>query len=159
MYENYMRAALKEEVIMADITKNDRVLHIGCGFYPITAILLSNKTGASVTGIDRNQNAIQVAEKHLQKRNIKNVEVKYGDGINYSGRNFDVIIITSSVTPIIKVLKNILKNSDKDCKIICREFITNKDAINQSLNDSFDVTLKKIKQKSGWNSYLILKNS
>lgn len=112
-----------EECKMAEISSSDRVLVIGCGPHPTTALLIVNKTQAQVVGIDKKINAVKLASSYIQKNNLENkIYIYYADGIDYPIDNFDVIFIAANVWPIKQLINNIFSKINNDVKIICRDF-------------------------------------
>lgn len=112
---------IENEIRISKISKNDKVIHIGCGPFPITAILIEKITGAKVIAVDKNNLAVKLANEYLKKKGIKNIEIVHADGIDLSAKNYDFIIITAAVRPRKEIVDNILNTADNDCKIICRE--------------------------------------
>jgi hypothetical protein len=45
LYANYYHQVIDNEIKLASVTANDRVLNIGCGAIPFTAILTAKKRG------------------------------------------------------------------------------------------------------------------
>jgi len=159
LYPSNFEKSVEEEIDMASISKNDRVLHIGCGSYPITAIVIEKITGAFVVALDRKYAAVELAEKYRKDKNIKNIKIEYGDGIKYSAKDFDVIIITSIVMPRKEVLDNIFKTSNRNCRIICRELDDAKNSSKRYILFNGVIIKRKIKPGGNWISYLITKRN
>lgn len=110
------------EYIEFDINKNDKVLHIGSGSYPLTEITLATFVGSKIVGIDKKEKAVLNAKKVVRKKNLNdNIKITMGNGINYKVSEFDVIIISSCAIPMLEILNHILKNCKGGCKIIIRE--------------------------------------
>jgi len=121
-YENIIGKEYKEEYKQFKIPDYQKVLHIGCGAYPLTEITLSELPGKEIVGIDKNPKAIVCANKIIQKRRLENkITIKHGNGINFPIKGFDFIIISSCSYPKEKILENIFNNADKNCIIIFRD--------------------------------------
>lgn len=159
LYPKGWKNLFRKEMEMAHISKNDRVLHIGCGPFPITAITIEKMTDASVVAIDNNHKAVELAKKYIKKRNIKNIKIELGNGTNYPAKDFDIIIITNAVVPRKQVLDNIFKTSNSNCKIICRETEHTKNSIKKYISFYEGIISKKIEDNVNWNSYIILKKN
>lgn len=156
LYPNGWITSVRKEVDMAHISKADRVLHIGCGPYPITSVSVNKICGASIVTIDRNPKAVKLAKKYIKSRNIKNIKVIYTDGMDYSAKDFDVVILTNSVAPREKVLNNIFKTAKSNCRIICREQDITKDSFEKYVLRKKIVIAGWVKHAS-WISYLVFK--
>ena len=61
LYDKLISTVYKNEYKASNISNEDKVLHIGCGAYPLTEMTLSRITGAKIVGIDRNPKAIKLA--------------------------------------------------------------------------------------------------
>ena len=158
LYPSELKTSVEKEIFSANISKNDRVLHIGCGPYPITAIFIEKIIGAYVVGIDNKPIAVELAKKYIQSKKIKNIEIEYASGEDYSASNFDSIIITSTTYPRKEILENIIRTAKEDCIIICRELSNTDSLIKSIINSSTDLyIIKKINHSLNWSSYLIKK--
>ena len=72
--------------------------------------------------IDNNLSAVKKAKKIIDKKNLKEkVIIKKGDGIDFSVKKFDTIIVSGCSLPKTKILKNIFENAKKNARIIVRE--------------------------------------
>jgi len=129
-YEKKIGFQYRREYEAFGLMKYSRILHIGCGAYPLSEIILSESSTLKIVGIDKNPKAIDAAIKIIQKKNLeKRVKIIKGDGINYKVKDFDVIIVSSCSTPKEKILDNVFKNVNKNIIIIVREINSNKNNI------------------------------
>ena len=60
-----------KEINLANVTKDDRILHIGCGSIPATSVLLAKKTGSEVTGIDNDFSSVKQAQSYVIKKSVR----------------------------------------------------------------------------------------
>lgn len=143
-YEKVIGLHYKKEYEEFGIFKYNKVLHIGCGAYPLTEITLTSSSGIKVVGIDKNLQAVMSAKEIIRKKNLeKNVTIEHGNGINYPAGGYDVIIVSSCSTPKEKVLDNIFKLANKNSLIVVREINSAIDNIIDYINSSNDVRLIK----------------
>ncbi len=104
------------------ISKENRILHIGCGPYPLTEISLAQQFGAKVVGIDKNPKTIKMAKDIIKDKSLESlVTIEHANGIDYPMNNFDMIIISSCAFPKPEILENILHNAKNNCIITIRE--------------------------------------
>ena len=145
LYILFYEEMIKEEIEFADISKNDKVLHIGSGTIPATGIIICQKTNADITGIDINSESIKKSKIVIEKKfKSLNLRVKLADGANIDVSEYNKIIISDGINDLLKILTNISKSSKKGSIVILRKTIKN-DAFeldNDGLNKNFDV--KKI---------------
>lgn len=162
LYEKTVGREYRKEMDKLNLSSSKKILHIGCGQYPITAIILSELDDIEITTIDHIKKAVEIAKKVVKKKKLDNkIFPKVGDGITYPLRGFDTIIISGCSFPKIKVVNHVLKNADKNCRIIIREGHY-KDEIMEIIDSIEDVELvDKIHNKSSpsaeWDSLLIIK--
>ena len=106
---------------MANITKNDKILLIGCGIFPTHSIIIAQGKNAKVTGIDNSPRAVKLAKKYVKKIGLSDlIKIKLSDGINYELKDFNVVFIAINVYPINAVLNHLSENLRKGSKVICR---------------------------------------
>ncbi len=122
-----------KEIEMANVTSKDKVLHLGCGFFPTASLIVAEKTKAKVIGIDNNKIALNFAKKVVEKKNLSDfIKIEFGDGTNYDMKQFNVIFIAINVWPIDDVLQHLSAHCNKDARIVCR-----------GLKDMLDIFEKK----------------
>lgn len=147
-----------KEIKMANISKKDRVLHIGSGILPYAPMLIAETTNAKVISIEYNKKALKLAQHFINKKGLSNqITIEYGDGIKYSIKGFDVIFIAINVWPIDKVLRHIHKQMKENAKVICKSFKNDiKTALNQKdLKDKF--LIKSMLKNPKSSTYLLIK--
>lgn len=129
------------EIKMANITKNDKVLLIGCGIFPSETIEIAEQTGADVVCIDNSINVVKSAKKFVKKKKIgNNIKIEHGNGVDYPISDFDVIFVAINVWPIDLVLKNILNNMKSDARVMCKSI--NNDIMTVIKNENFNIVSK-----------------
>ena len=140
-----------------------RVLHIGCGSYPITAMVLAEMNDVNIVTIDNNARAIKLANKVIGRKNLDGkIRVEQGYGTRYPLDEFDTIIISGCSVPKIKVLEYVLKNAKLQSRIIVRDSFLDMESIINSLNMHHDITIvEKIENHPfstiGWKSFYLVK--
>jgi precorrin-6B methylase 2 len=119
-YIFFYEELVDKEIKLANITKKDKILNIGCGPVPATSLLISKKTGAKITCIDINEGVIKQAKEFLKNQGIKDIKLEHGDGTQYSANEFDIIFISWGVDPLTSILKNVIKTMKNDARIVIR---------------------------------------
>jgi len=121
---------VEKEIKMAHISKKSKILVIGCGALPATALLVSIKTNANIVSIDYDPKAIHKASNFIENLKPKpNIKIEYADGLKYPIEKFDVIFVSYGVKRQIEILKHLSKNIDKNTRVIFR---TTQDILNQN---------------------------
>ncbi len=164
IYERVVVTEYNREIEKFGISKSKRVLHIGCGSYPITAFVLANNNIEKIVGIDKSKFSIKSAKNIISNRGLSNqVMLKYGDGVNFPLKDFDTIIISSCSIPKWKILENIFNNAPSNCKIIAREQPGPSKVVSECIKVYSDKInfINKIDNRafptSKWESYCIIK--
>ena len=145
LYEKAIGKQYIKEYDQFGLLKYNKILHIGCGAYPLTEITLANSSNIKVVGIDKNPDAVVLAKEIIRRKKLeKKVTIIDGDGINYSADGFDVVIISSCSTPKEKVLENIFKKANRNSIIIVRTVNSALNNILEHINENKDI--KYVKQ-------------
>jgi len=163
----YDKLIIKEyirEMEIFEISKSKKILHIGCGSYPITSFTLSNMNSGKIVGIDKSNNAIKRATRFISDKNLDEcISIKYGDGSNFPLGGFDTIIVSSCSIPKYRILEHLFDNAPSNCKIIVREQPGLGNLVSEYIklyDDKIDV-VKKIDNNAfptfKWDSYCVVK--
>ncbi|MCL2588097.1 MAG: hypothetical protein FWD84_01670 [Oscillospiraceae bacterium] len=119
----YYRNVIRGEVALAEITASDRILCIGGGVCPFSAILIHQTTGASVTVIDNDMCCIPQARKTIARLGLsEHVEVLCQDGLNLeiSLSDYSVIHFALQVAPMDAVFACVDKQAAMGTRILIR---------------------------------------
>lgn len=162
LYDKTVGNEYRKERDKFNLSKSKKILHIGCGTYPITALILAELNSVKIVTIDHNEKCIKIARKILKQKNMnKKITAQLGDGINYPLKGFDTIIVSGCSLPKIQVINHVLQNADKKTTIIIREgYYKNK--LKEIIKNIDDVQIiKKINnhafKTSNWESFYITK--
>ncbi len=121
LYENYYRKIVKDEVKLAKMTNKDKVLCIGGGSIPCTALQIANLTGAEVHVIDIDSKAVNNAKNIIRKMGLGNkIYVTEAKGEDIDVTSYNVIHIALQVTPKEKVIEHIWSKSTEGTRIVVR---------------------------------------
>jgi trans-aconitate methyltransferase len=120
-YANYYHQVIDNEIKLASITAKDRVLNIGCGAIPFTALLTARKTGARVWAIDCDKTAVKVAQRCVVAQQLEHlVTVMHLDGTENIPIDFDVAIVALQAKPKKAILDNLLKSGSAQARLVFR---------------------------------------
>lgn len=129
-YIIYYEDIVENEIHLAEITKNDTILHIGCGSLPSTSLLIAKKTGAPTIGIDKNPSSVQDARYCVQLVHQENqVQICHANALQYSMNSSKVIIVSQGIEPRYEVLTHIANTIQHDTRVLFRTFSTDKGGI------------------------------
>ncbi len=115
----YYRPIVEKEAKLAGASINDRILCVGGGYLPCTAILFHKITGATVTVIDNDLDAIRVSKEVIGKMGLsEQVIVEHTDGVDISSENYDVVHIAMQISPKEKVFQQVHNTMLEKGKIV-----------------------------------------
>ena len=139
-YITYYEDIVDKEINLVKITKQDAVLHIGCGPLPSTSLLIAQKTGARTIGIDKNIPSVQDAQYCVHVLHQENqIQIHHANALTYAMQSSHVIIVSQGIEPRYEVLEHIANTMKPDTRVIFRTFsskngnITKEDAVLSNL--------------------------
>lgn len=105
---------LQIEGELLKLNKNSKLLFLGGGAHPYSAIQYSRKFKCHCTCIDIDKEAIELSKKLIDNLPEKKlIKICHGDATTYPFDGFDVIFMSSSCFPKEIILKRIKKMKDK----------------------------------------------
>lgn len=166
-YQKIIGTEYQKEYAQFNITTNDCILHIGCGTFPLTEMILSSTCKPQkIIGIDNRKQATTIAQKFITTyQNKSNIIIKHGDGKTFDLTGFTTIIISSCASPKTEILAHILNQAMPQTKIILREVESSAPTIlhyvhaqkELSIQDTLSHHPFPFVQPFGWISYLLIK--
>lgn len=115
----YYKHMVKKEVNLLTIQAHHRVVFIGGGALPMSAILLKQKTGADITVVDCDLDAMEKGSAFVKKQGLAlNFIHAHGEDLNPGV--YDVIIVAKQVNAQHCVLYNIINQAKPQTKILMR---------------------------------------
>ena len=145
--KNYNKSIGKEyrkEYETCGMYSGATILHIGCGAYPLTEIVLAECSTGQIVGIDKNLQTVQQAQEVIQKKRLENrITIQHGDGLNYPANGFDAIIVSSCSLPKVKILEHLFRIAKPQSTIVVREVDIAANDILHCLAAHHDIVLVK----------------
>ena len=145
-YIIYYEDIVDKEIKIAKITRQDNILHIGCGSIPSTSLLIAQKIRAPTIGIDKNIPTVQDAQNCIHTLHQENqIQIHHADAQTYTMQSSDVIIVSQGIEPRYEVLEHIAKTIGHNTRVIFRTFsskndnITKEDAVLSTLFSIQDI--------------------
>jgi precorrin-6B methylase 2 len=122
LYNKSIGKEYRKEYKNCSISSSTNILHIGCGSYPLTEIVLTECTKGQIVGIDKNPQTVEQAQQMVKKNNLEHrITINHGDGLNYPVEDFDVIIVSSCSLPKVQILQHLFQKAKSQSTIIVRE--------------------------------------
>lgn len=117
----YYQPIVKKEVDLCQAQAGDEILCVGGGYFPCTAILFQQLSGAMVTVIDKDEQAVAYAKDLVQSLGYGDkVKVLHVDGLDSVASNFDIVHIAMQVSPKEAVFAQLKGTMKVDAKILIR---------------------------------------
>ncbi len=120
-YQVFYRRRLTNEISQARLRPGMKVLHIGCGPFPFTAISLARR-GYQVVALDNDPLAVNMARKLIRKLNLNDkLQVWEQNGENAHVSDFHVVWVSLHVFPLSSVIQKVFAGLKPDARIIYRK--------------------------------------
>jgi len=118
--ELFYSPTLHREMDMAELAAGSKVLVVGSGRLPMTAVHLA-RHGHDVTAVDNDAAATSAARRFSQRSAAGlNVRFETGDGVDADADGYDAVWITFSASPKQKVLQRALDTMSEGAKAVFR---------------------------------------
>ena len=164
-YEKSIGEEYKNECKAFNISKGKKILHIGCGSYPLTEMTIVRLFEVDVVGIDKNTKAVKRANEVILKKQFdKKIIIEQGNGADYPVEEFDMIIVSSCALPKTDILNHVFTKAKKNSIIVIRDLDTSTDEFLDYINEYKYITIEKRVHHPvpslmpiGWNAFYLKK--
>ncbi len=113
IYASFYKRIVQREIVVANITAKDIVLHIGCGAVPYTSLHIARLTGAKVIAIDSDLKAVRSAQRVVRKRKLSSqIQVFHWDGVSPFKREFTLAFLSLQAEPKAAIIKALRERMD-----------------------------------------------
>jgi len=117
----YYQNRVGKELKVAYVTCGDRVLCIGGGPCPFTSIHIHKLTGAHITIIDNNPQAVRIGERLIRKLGLLSaISFVHADGARVDVHEYALVHVALQVTPRTEVLRHIQREARADAMLLVR---------------------------------------
>ena len=121
LYAEFYREVVEREIELAGIGEEDRVLNIGCGAIPFTAILIARLTGARVWAVDCDLAAVKTARFCVAAQGLKDlITVVHLDGRAEIPFPFDLALVALQARPKREILTNLFRCGGPGVRLVFR---------------------------------------
>lgn len=104
------------------IEENMKVVMVGCGQLPVTAIHFAEKTNAGeIVCLDVVESAISSGEILAKKLGLKNIRFRLCSGAAYDYKDSDIVYVANMVRPKTEVIRQIIRTAIKRPQFVVRE--------------------------------------
>jgi hypothetical protein len=122
LVEKYYKNMVQNETALAGIGAKDKILCIGGGCCPFSAILFHRLTGAKVTVVERCEHCIKGAQKVVNRLGLGDyITVIHHDGCPENIKEFSVVHLALQVNPIQQVFADVESRMKPGAKLLIRQ--------------------------------------
>jgi hypothetical protein len=166
-YQRTINDEYNKEHKAIDLTKDDTILHIGCGVFPYSAILLSEEPHRQIVAIDTTPTITHHARQIIHDYNLDGrIIIDTGNAASYDLKPFTVIVLSSCVDLTGDILEHIISETSSNTRIIIRELRPMSRYILKFLKKQSNITLLyhyrifsfPFYSVLGWDSFIVRKN-
>src|SRR5215212_2401873 len=112
---------VRRELALVESPTPRKVLFIGSGPFPISAIYLSHFTGGMVDCLDRDPEAVEVSRQVIEALGFsESIRVFNGTGESFNAKDYDLVVIALLAKPKRRILRNLRRRVEPDCRVLCR---------------------------------------
>ncbi|TVP97300.1 MAG: hypothetical protein EA374_00030 [Acholeplasmatales bacterium] len=129
--QGYYRSICRKEALAAGIDATSRVLFVGAGAYPFSALYFATQCQANVTAVDIDADKVRKAHETFGPV----LRCLCADGACVAVSDYDVIIIAKQVEPKDAVLNHVFSRARPDTKILVRDGVV-PEAINHRVTSA-----------------------
>ncbi|SIQ07773.1 Nicotianamine synthase protein [Alkalispirochaeta americana] len=110
------RGVVSREISLSGIGEGDRVLAIGCGSLPFTAVLVATLAKAQVVAVDIDPVSVLKARELIQRLGLSSrIQVLAGDAASITLPQAEVALVALQAAPKKEILDNLARSLSDTC--------------------------------------------
>ncbi len=122
LYSLPYRYILYNEIKLAEICSEDRILNIGCGAIPFSAVHIAQLAGARVEAVDIDPEACREGQKNLQRLGLEEkITITQADGTSCEVGGFSVVLVALQAEPKNEIMQNLQLKADSGTRVVFRK--------------------------------------
>jgi hypothetical protein len=122
LYCDLFKHQVRLEIEHSHIESSMRVLFVGGGPVPKSAIRIVKETGAVVDVIDNWSEGIILARKTIERLGLQSkINILPGDGLSFPIKSYKIIFIATHVVPFNEILTRMIRDTEEGTCIIFRK--------------------------------------
>ncbi len=116
----FYRKMIAKEILLAGLEPGMRILHIGSGRLPMTAISLAER-GFTVDAMDNDSRSVELSKRVISKLGYEGqVTVLLGDGCHVDCSEYDAVLLSLHIMPKEEVIGQVLQSLKKEGRLVYR---------------------------------------
>ncbi len=146
-YLERFNALARDETALLKVSSKDKVLFIGGGAFPITAIHYVKKTGCHLHCVEKLPERAQIARQVLSTMKMEaQIKILVAEGQKVDCSEYDAIVVGVLAIPKREIVRQIIETAKEDVRIICRTTIGVRSALCAPLNEEDCLSLRAIQR-------------
>lgn len=122
LFSFYYDEMIDREIDLGAVQATDRVLFIGGGPYPYSAMRIAEQTGASVDIVDNDATAVEKGGRVIASHPLADrMTMKRGDGATSDASSYDVVFIARQAQPHVDIMERIWQTAGRGTRVIVRQ--------------------------------------
>jgi hypothetical protein len=122
LYMRPYREVVCREIKLSGLRAGERVLQIGAGSVPFTAIYLAHLAGVRVQAIDIDECAVARGRRCVRRLGLEHlVQVVRGNGVDYPPDDYQVVFVALQAEPKTEILEHFLTNGSPGLRVVVRQ--------------------------------------
>jgi hypothetical protein len=140
-------ALAREETTLLKASSNDKILFIGGGAFPITAIHYVKKTGCQLHCVEKLPERAHIARQVVSSMGMdEDIKILVAEGQKVDCSIYDAIVVGVLAIPKREIIGQIIHTAKKDVRVICRTTIGVRGALCAPLNEDDCLSLQEIQR-------------
>lgn len=121
LYSRPYKRVVKKEILMSGLNSGDRILNVGCGAIPFTAVHLATMTGARICALERDPAAAESAARCVHRLGLQgSIEVLTRDALEPFGFAFSAAVVSLQAEPKRDIWQRLQQEAMPGAKFIFR---------------------------------------
>jgi len=116
----FYQAMVERELFLSGLGPGRRVLHVGCGAFPFTALTLAGE-GHNVHAVDHDPQAVEAAGRIVASSGLQDkIQLIRASGETLDCSSYDAVWVSFCISPRHRCIKNLLATLQPGARIVYR---------------------------------------
>ena len=120
LWSRFERLLKKEVGLLQSLTSEKRVLFVGSGPFPVSAIMFKRLTGIGLDCIDCHEGAVDASKDLLNTFEIDDINIIHHSAETFDYSDYDIVIVALLAKPKERILDKISTSGKHSVSVICR---------------------------------------
>lgn len=122
LYMAPYKGVVEKEIELAQLKPGEKVLQIGAGSIPFSAVYLARLARVFVCAIDIDRQAVERARRWTRELQLEaQIEVEYGDGKDFPLAGFSAAFVALQAEPKAEIITHLLTAGQPGFRVVARQ--------------------------------------